>query len=56
MHEKLKQHIAQAYTWLSKPPADWGQLLDHIAMARQELREANALASALGKAEVQKNG
>lgn len=47
MNEKLKQHIALAYTWLSKPPADWGQLLDHIAMARQELREADALAAAL---------
>lgn len=51
MENKLKQHIAQAYMWLGKPPADWGQLLDHIAMARQELREADALASALGKAE-----
>ena len=56
MNEKLKQHIAQAYMWLSKTPGDWGQLMDHIAMARQELREADALVSAMGKQEVGKNG
>ena len=47
MNEKLKQHIAQAYVWLSKTPRDFGELVDFQAMARQELREADALAAAL---------
>ena len=54
MINKLKQHTEAAYVWLSKPPADWGQLMDHIAMARQELREVVALADAMGKQEVVK--
>lgn len=46
MNNKINPHIGAAYGWLGKPPADWGQLLDHIAMARQELRTAMALESA----------
>lgn len=46
MNNKINPHIDAAYEWLSKSPADWGQLLDHIAMARQELRNAMALEAA----------
>lgn len=55
MNEKLQQHIAQAYMWLSKTPGDWGQLLDNIAMARQELREVDALAAAMRTSENNSN-
>lgn len=39
----LKNHLDQAYMWLSKIPVT-GEAVDHMAMARQELREAFRLA------------
>lgn len=54
MENKLKQHLDAAYTWLSKTPRDFGELVDFQAMARQELREAAALAAAI-KLEVGQN-
>lgn len=47
MDNRAKQHIDQAQIWLSKYPENWGQLVDFIAMARQELREASAAVSVL---------
>lgn len=40
----LKNHLDQAYMWLPKIPVT-GEAVDHMAMARQELREAFRLAN-----------
>lgn len=42
--EKMKQHLDQAYLWLSRIPVT-GEAVDHMAMARQELRAAFQLLS-----------
>lgn len=42
---ELQKHLDKAFVFLSKYPEDWGQLIDHMAMARQELREAFRLAN-----------
>lgn len=41
--EKILMHSAAAYEWLSQYPQNYGELVDQIAMARQELREVNRL-------------
>ena len=41
---ELKNHLDQAYMWLSKIPVS-GEAVDAMAMARQELREAFRLAN-----------
>ena len=40
---KILMHSAAAYEWLSQYPQNYGEMVDHIAMARQELREVNRL-------------
>ena len=40
----LKNHLDQAYLWISKIPVS-GEAVDAMAMARQELREAFRLAN-----------
>ena len=37
--EKLRQHLDKAYLWLGQIPVT-GEAVDHMAMARQELRSA----------------
>lgn len=41
--KKILMHASAAYEWLSQYPQNYGELVDHIAMARQELREVNCL-------------
>lgn len=43
---ELQKHLDRAFGLLSKYPEDWGQLIDQVAMARQELRVAFQLAAA----------
>lgn len=48
--KELKKHLDQAYMWLSKIPVS-GEDVDHMAMARQELRAAFQLAEIREKEE-----
>jgi len=52
---KILMHSAAAYEWLSQYPQNYGELVDHIAMARQELREVNRLLQEQIQAEQNKN-
>ena len=52
---KILMHSAAAYEWLSQYPQNYGELLDQIAMARQELREVNRLLQEQIQAEQNKN-
>ena len=46
--KEIRQHIDKAYGYLSKIPVN-GDFVEPMALARQELREAYALAEALEK-------
>lgn len=52
---KILMHSAAAYEWLSQYPQNYGEMVDHIAMARQELREVNRLLQEQIQAEQNKN-
>ena len=52
---KILMHSAAAYEWLSQYPQNYGELVDNIAMARQELREVNRLLQEQIQAEQNKN-
>lgn len=41
--KKILMHSSAAYEWLSKYPENYGDMVDFVAMARQELREVNRL-------------
>ena len=54
---ELQKHLDRAFGLLSKYPEDWGQLIDQIALARQELRVAFKLAEGyVEKKEDENNG
>ena len=56
MHDKLKQHLEQAYEWLAKIPVS-GESVDCMAMARQEMRAAFQIVNTLDeKKEAENNG
>ena len=46
--KEIRQHIDKAYGYLAKIPVN-GDFVEPMAMARQELREAYALAEARDK-------
>ena len=46
--KEIRQHIDKAYGYLSKIPVN-GDFVEPMALARQELREAYALAEARDK-------
>ena len=46
--KEIRQHIDQAYGYLAKIPVN-GDFVEPMALARQELREAYALAEAQEK-------
>lgn len=46
--KEIRQHIEKAYGYLSKVPVN-GDFVEPMALARQELREAYALAEAREK-------
>ena len=52
---KILMHSAAAYEWLSQYPQNYGEMVDHIAMARQELREVNRLLQEQIQAEQNEN-
>ena len=52
---KILMHSSAAYKWLSKYPENYGEMVDFVAMARQELREVNRLLQEQIQAEQNKN-
>ena len=46
--KEIRQHIDKAYGYMAKIPVN-GDFVEPMALARQELREAYALAEALEK-------
>lgn len=52
--DKLKQRLTAAFEWLARIPVR-GEAVDHMAMARQELRAAWALTEEKPDTEVKDN-